>query len=426
MNEKSAGEHNATSADCQQESWQRWTSSGREGKLVSEPYSKPGKPPSNQMKRRNSKARARPQLIEFEIDHMDPLGQGVSKKDGEVTFVAGTLPGETGTAVVYKRAKGVRFAKLQQLDQISENRVEPACEHFERCPGCQYLHTDYSHELAYKKATLGRYLSTLDVLEDSIEVVPAPRRLAYRNRVQLHYRHKYIGMLDTVANDVLEVPQCKIMRSELQPAFDQLYRGAWTREHDGHGHCELYYRSGEVSLRWDEEYAHGGFSQVYEEMNRELKTRVQTQLEEAGATSLLDLFSGAGNLSDTFASSGGDRVLIDSHFNSSHDSSPENLHQMDLYDERTLPNFTRKVAGLSFDAMLIDPPRRGFPGLHNWVKKIKPGHVLYVSCNPASLARDLRSLGVKFRFKSIQLLDLFPATSHFETLVLLEIRKASR
>jgi len=99
---------------------------------------------------------------------------------------------------------------------------------------------------------------------------------------------------------------------------------------------------------------------------------------------------------------------------------------MDLYDDQTLSNFARKIGSSDFDAILIDPPRRGFPGLDSWVKKIKPRHVLYVSCNPASLARDLRNLSTRFRFKSIQLLDLFPATSHFETLVLLEMRKASR
>ena len=378
------------------------------------------------MKRRKHRSGARPQVIEFEIDHMDPLGQGVSKKDGNVTFVAGTLPGETGLAVVYKRAKGVRFARLQQLDQTADNRVEPACPHFERCPGCQFLHTDYASEIAYKKATLLRYLGSLDVSEESIEVVPAPRRLAYRNRVQLHYRHKYIGMLDTVSNEVLEVPDCKIMRQELKPFFDQLYQGDWTQDHQGHGHCELYFRADEVSVRWDEDYAHGGFSQVYEEMNRELQDRVQAQLDELEVTSLLDLFSGEGNLSESYASGGGDRVMIDSYFNSSDSAIPGGFHQMDLYDEQTLSNFMRKVAGSTFDAVLIDPPRRGFPGLDSWVKKIKPRYVLYVSCNPASLARDLRNLGVRFRIKSIQLLDLFPATSHFETLVLIEVRKASR
>jgi 23S rRNA (uracil1939-C5)-methyltransferase len=361
---------------------------------------------------------------EFEIENMDPLGQGVSKKDGIITFVAGTLPGETGTAQVYKRAKGVQFARLEKLNKVADNRLEPECPHYTQCPGCQYLHTDHASELDYKKATLIHYLGGLGVSEQDIEMVPAPRRLSYRNRVQLHYRHKYIGMLDTVSNEVLEVPNCKIFREELQPAFDQLYQGDWTKDHAGHGHCELYFKSGEASVRWDEDYAHGGFSQVYEEMNQELQSRVQTQLEKLDVKSLLDIFSGSGNLSDAYAASGGQRVLIDNYADAAI-TGPDNFHQMDLYNDHTLANFTRK-AGSGFDTFLIDPPRRGFPELDNWVKKIKPHNVLYVSCNPASLARDLRNMSARFRIKSVQLLDLFPATAHFETLVVLEIRKASR
>ena len=79
------------------------------------------------MKRRYRKSPVKNQTVEFEIDHIDPLGQGVSKKAENITFVAGTLPGETGTALVYKRAKGVQFARLQQLDIAADNRVEPEC-----------------------------------------------------------------------------------------------------------------------------------------------------------------------------------------------------------------------------------------------------------------------------------------------------------
>lgn len=377
------------------------------------------RPPSN---RQTKKRPAEAATVEFTIDHIDPLGQGVSKQAGNVTFVAGTLPGETGSATVYKRAKGVQFARLQTLEQRADNRVEPACPHFSQCPGCQFLHTDYASELRYKKASLLRNLAGLDVADENIEVVPAPRRLAYRNRVQLHYRHKYIGMLDTVSNEVLPIPQCKIIQPELQAAFDQLYRGEWTNEHSGHGHCELYFRSGEVSISWDETYAHGGFSQVFEEMNEVLQNRVQTLLQESQATRLLDLFSGMGNLTDAYAAAGGDRVLVDRHI----EAMADNTHQLDLYDDQALSNFTRKTGTSGFDTLLVDPPRRGFPALDSWVKKIKPRNLLYVSCNPASLAHDLRSLSNRFRFRSIQLLDLFPATSHFETLVLIEIRKGSR
>ena len=113
------------------------------------------------MRRRSQKKAVQFRSVEFEIDHMDPLGQGVSKKDGLITFVAGTLPGETGTAKVYKRAKGVQFARLETLDHVADNRVEPVCPHFNQCPGCQYLHTDYANELSYKKAVLQRSLGAL-------------------------------------------------------------------------------------------------------------------------------------------------------------------------------------------------------------------------------------------------------------------------
>lgn len=379
------------------------------------------------MRRRHRRSPKKPPKInveiEFEIEHIDPLGQGVSKLGDKVAFIAGTLPGESGTAEVYKRAKGVQFARLRSLSQSADNRTDPGCPHFSSCPGCQFLHTDYGSELAYKKATLVRYLATLGITEEDIEVVPAPRRDHYRNRLQLHYRHKYIGLLDTASNQVLEIPHCRILRPELQDEFDRLYQGDWSEQHSGHGHCEIYFRDGEVSVQWDGDYAHGGFSQVFEEMNVELQQRVQLLLKTSAAATLLDLFSGAGNLSDQFVASGGKRVLVDSQVQVNSEPSANNLHQMDLYAEGTLTNFARKVDYSSFDALLLDPPRRGFEGLDLWLKKFKPKHLIYVSCNPASLARDLRSLSSRFRIRSLQLLDLFPGTAHFETLLMLEIRK---
>ncbi len=378
------------------------------------------------MRRRHKRPAGKPQTIDFEIDHIDPMGQGVSKLDGNITFIKGVLPGETGQAEVYKRAKGVRFASLKHLDATATNRIEAVCPHFERCPGCQYLHTDYDSELMYKREALGRHLAGLGIDTDDIEVVRAPRRLSYRNRVQLHYRHKYIGMLDSINNEVLEIPGCRILREELQAAFDELQTGKWTGSHSGHGHCELYYRSGQVSVEWDRDYAHGGFSQVYEEMNQALKQQVQDQLRKLGTQRLLDLFSGSGNLSEGFAAAGGERVLIDSFAGGQSGNLPQGFEQMDLYDERSLANLVRKSNSGNFDAVLLDPPRRGFPALDLWVKKIKPLHLLYVSCNPASLARDLGNLKGRFRIKTVQLLDLFPATSHFETLLVLEFIKPAR
>jgi len=321
--------------------------------------------------------------------------------------------------VVYKRSKGVQFARLQKLSHRAENRQEPECPHFEQCPGCQFLHTDYASELGFKRAALLRHLGQLEGAEGAIEVLPAPRRLGYRKRVQLHYRHKHIGVLDAVSDKVVAIPHCKIMREEIKPAFDSLYEESqWSKEHPGRGHCELYLQGEEVGIQWNQEYAHGGFSQVYDEMNQLLQQRVQTILSDLAPAKLLDLFSGQGNLTHSYAVAGGERVLVDSYYSDA--QLPDNFCKLDLYDEESLAQFVRQHGKGDFDTFVIDPPRRGFPELDRWVRKFKPRHLLYVSCGPASLARDLRNLSKPYRLHQLDLLDLFPATSHFETLVLLE------
>jgi tRNA/tmRNA/rRNA uracil-C5-methylase (TrmA/RlmC/RlmD family) len=73
--------------------------------------------------------------------------------------------------------------------------------------------------------------------------------------------------------------------------------------------------------------------------------------------------------------------------------------------------------------MLVDPPRKGFPALNDWVNKLKPKRLIYVSCNPASLAADVQSLTGKFKLSHLSLLDMFPSTYHFETVATLDFKK---
>jgi 23S rRNA (uracil1939-C5)-methyltransferase len=95
--------------------------------------------------------------IDFRIEHIDPLGQGVSKAEGSVTFIKKTLPNETGTATIYSEKKGVSFAKLDEIKDSSPDRITAECVHFYSCNGCDYQHTTYEKELEFKKAALTRH-----------------------------------------------------------------------------------------------------------------------------------------------------------------------------------------------------------------------------------------------------------------------------
>lgn len=355
--------------------------------------------------------------LTFFIESLDALGQGVHKEAGQINFIAKTLPGESGTARITSQKKGVRFAQVEKLDQLAENRIEPVCPHFSTCPGCAYLHTDYESELAYKKSALQQLLHHLPAALPEIELTPAPERLHYRNRVQLHYRHKYIGILDGDNDQILEVPNCKLPHPSLQNAIMALYENKdWSREHQGSGHCEIALVDGKVQQVWDQPYAHGGFTQVYGAMNSVLKAEVARHAETVKPRVLLDLFSGNGNLSDEIVHNGTtQRHMIDMT-----DYTHPDFTRLDLFDEQALSQFKKRTSLKKVDVMLVDPPRKGFPNLADWVACYKPDVLVYISCNAATMARDLKNLSGRYSIEHLQLLDMFPATKHFETLAVIK------
>lgn len=373
-------------------------------------------------RQRSSKPGQALENIDFTIDNMDTLGQGVDKDGRNITFIAKTLPGESGSARIYRRSKGVQFATVESVEKPAAHRIEPACEHFQQCPGCHYLHTDYDHELEYKLAALKKIMQPLIeskyLQESAIQTIGAPQRLAYRNRIQLHYRHKYIGLIDARNDQVIEIPNCKIIRPELQQQFDTLYADkSWTADYQGHGHCELYVNGSEISETWNGDYADGGFTQVNEAMNSVLKELIRKQVHSGNTTgnSLLDLFSGNGNLSNDAAVASEStpaipRVMIDVA-----PGDHQDYLQINLFGDRALIQFKNKIKETQFDILLVDPPRKGFPALSQWVKQCKPKQLIYVSCNAATMARDLRTLEGKYKIDKLMLVDLFPSSYHFET-----------
>ncbi|MEH6549952.1 MAG: hypothetical protein V7744_08205 [Pseudomonadales bacterium] len=372
------------------------------------------------------KRKARPtqqRNIEFLIERIDGLGQGVTKSTAGTCFIPKTLPGETGTARIHKTSKGVSFANAISIDTAAPNRIEAECEHFADCPGCHFLHTGYDSELKYKHAALTNLLRDLPVKPEQIAVEPAPDRLHYRNRIQLHYRHKYIGMIDGDNDQILEIPNCKIIATELQPAFDALYADKeWSKTHTGGGHCEIYYTEGELRTSWNQPYAQGGFTQINEAMNSTLCEQLIAYANKGPITTILDLFSGNGNLSEALLKdTESQRTMVDS-YSDPQNTPSNNFHNLDLFDPSSLKSFVRKHPDSKFDLLIVDPPRKGFPALSDWVQKYQPQQLIYVSCNAATMARDLKALEGSFVISDACLMDLFPATHHYETIVRVEFK----
>ncbi len=356
--------------------------------------------------------------IPFKISTLDSLGQGVSKLGERITFIPKTLPGEEGEAIVQAEKKGVAFARMNSLSVSSSDRVKPVCPHFDVCPSCHYLHTSYEKELATKKENFLNLFRKLPLPE--IKVVPAVRRTGYRNRVQLHYDTKIrkIGMLDARTQEIINIPQCLIGVPEVSKAIQNLYADEqWLKlapKNTPRGHVEIYYKDQATELSWNSSYAQGGFTQVFGEMNALLHQEIANWFGNE-KSSVLDLFAGNGNLTNNLPYS--ERLCVDI-YNAAKES---DFYSCSLYEPGALEKVSTllKKKNLSPQVLILDPPRSGLTDLKEWLTELNPARVAYVSCDPHTLVRDLLKV-TDYRPTGAVLLDFFPSTFHFESLIFLE------
>lgn len=371
--------------------------------------------------------------IDFVVDHIDPLGQGVSKLGDRITFIPKTLPDEKGQASITKESKGVRFASINSPNDLtvkSPNRIISRCPHFDICPGCHFLHTDYDNELLSKKNAFYRHLKKLDPSPEikwSIDIHRASSRTGYRNRIQLHYdkMKNQLGMIQASTKSIIPIPDCIIATDPVLHKLKELYAdGSWkklVKKGRRKGHIEIYQMdSGKVRVSVNRPYSDGGFTQVNREGNEQLLKLISERVTEKndGNATILDLFGGKGNLSRSL-SPRRSWVVDASTYSDDQFEKHQQYIQKNLFDDFAPRDLFQEI-GETVETMIIDPPRSGVKNLSEFVNKFEPKEIIYVSCNPATLTRDLQAISSDYTLKVVQLHDFFPGTYHFESLCVME------
>ena len=357
--------------------------------------------------------------LPFLIEYVDNLGQGVSKLTDKICLVPKTLPGEKGIAVIDAQKSKVCFATAQELQEESEKRVSPSCEHYDVCQGCHYLHTSYSFEQKLKHLAYSRMFQRW-IKPEKIHLYASQERLGYRNRVQLHYdtKSQSIGLINR--NDIISVPNCKLPIAPIREKLHELYQNQSWKDlplKKEKGHIELYQPSPDkpVSIHIDRPYAFGGFTQVYTEMMAQLTTHLNDE-QTLDSNSILDLFGGSGSLSRNLK---GQSIVVDSlpKDKALPELTPSQSYlEMNLYDDKA-PSTLKQNLPHDIDWLILDPPRSGLKNIESFTELLKPKIISYVSCSPTTLVRDLHSLAKKYSIDSVSFYDFFPSTHHLEVLV---------
>lgn len=404
---------------------------------------------------------------------------GLARTEAGVVFVPGTAPGDVVRVRVVAEKRGYREAELVEILEPSPARRHPPCPFLPECGGCTWQHVDYAAQLSAKEAILRGALvhnAGLDPQALDLRPIVPSAEWAYRHRITLRVDgEQRLGFYRHRSHRLIEIDDCRIadetVNGHLAAAREWL-RGVSTTvrrleiastggtdaifvgnsegafRHDGEYHDRFLRRHPTVrgillfGKGWRRSFgdplveiplgdgltlrARSGFTQVNPEGNRKLIELVLALGEPTPGDRVLDLYCGAGNLTLPLARRVREAVGVEIDPQSI-DDARRNTDRAGLKNCRFILQGAAAAARAlvaeaeHFSLVVLDPPRSGAADVVEPLVKLRPSRLLYVSCNPVTLARDLRKLvACGYRLGPIQPIDLFPQTYHLETLVALK------
>jgi len=375
--------------------------------------------------------------FEVEIERILPGGMGLAHADGKTVFVSLAAPGDRVRVSVEREQGNVLFASIQEIITPSPVRIEPPCPYFGRCGGCDFQQLTYEAQLAAKSEMIRDCLHRIGRLEDlpDIVVVPSPDEWRYRMRAmwQIDQDERAIGYYERGSRRVCDVVDCAVLRQELQAKLEEVRATDWTEFPPELKHLDVVagersvsfappfanFETRELSLTIRGEvyrYNAESFFQINPSL---LGPLIDFALGDVSGETALDLYSGVGlftlPLSRQFQ-----RVTAV-------EANPVAVRfaRRNLQDTNArviaagVADWFRSAPVRDTDFVLLDPPRAGAESaVIKGILNLHPPQISYVSCDPATLARDLRKLiAGGYSINSIRGFDLFPQTHHVETVV---------
>jgi 23S rRNA (uracil1939-C5)-methyltransferase len=410
----------------------------------------------------NKSAKA-PKTFDVTIEKLVYGGMGLGKHQGKVIFVPFSVPGDRLRVRPIEEKKTFIRAEIVQIVKPGEGRVEPVCPHFGRCGGCQLQQLDYLRQVEAKRQILEEALHHR--LPETREL-PAIMRactqpLEYRSRARVQLRgagpKSSVGFYRHRSHVVEDVENCPLLRPSLNEALSTLKQykikvdldatpqemdmacsqeeGTWATARvgaePGEGGTLLFgkRRTEDVILRKKV----GGciyfvtasvFFQANDFMVPELAALVQELAANRGSGCALDLFSGVGLFSLLLARQFPGVVAVESSAAASRlctaNASAAGLRNIESFCADAASWMKSEGSSSNrFGLIVLDPPRSGAGAdVMEQIKKQAPAAIIYVSCDPQTLVRDLACISPRdYRIDFVQGLDMFPQTYHFETVV---------
>ena len=386
-------------------------------------------------------------------ERLDHFGRGLGYVSGKIIFVPDLLPNEEALVKIVLDKKKYMVGEVVQLIKKSGNRIIPKCG-YDKC-GCALKSLNYFKTLEFKKEKVTDILKRYGEIEGVVkEIIPSGNIYAYRNKITLKVKDGKIGYFKNGTNDLIEISRCEIA-SEKSNEIINILKGSDLSEvreviikdfgeimliikgdmdievlkplvSSIYINDNLVYGKENIIANLDDfqfYVSKDSFFQVNMDVALKLYNKVLEYLDNSSGKSVLDLYCGTGTIS-LFLSKHFDKVIGIEINEEAVKCAFLNKDLNNISNVRFIcGDVSKEIHHLKADNIVVDPPRSGLTneGIND-ILKINPERLVYVSCDPMTLARDLKLLGAKYEVKEVTLFDMFPWTYHVESVCLL-VRK---
>ena len=402
--------------------------------------------------------------MKVKVTDFDFQGRGISRVDNVVTFIKNALNEEIVEIEITKKNKKFNEAVATNIINASPDRIEPKCPYYQECGGCDLMHMNYSSQLKFKEKKVATTLKKFANITPKIEkIIKCEEVLGYRNKITFHVNND-IGFFEKKSNNFIKIDNCLICDNNINSLIKKLKKLdltcvkniivrfskmtlekmviiETTKDID----TKVLNKVDSVYLKIKDKYIlKSGNKNIAEKMNDfifytspsaffqvntfqaiKLYDKVKEYASLTGKENVLDLYCGTGTIGIYLAKDAkkvygieiNEDAIKDANYNKKINNI-KNLEFFALNANQFLTKITEKI-----DVLIVDPPRSGLDKKTiNSIIKLNPEKIIYVSCDVATLSRDLGILKGSYNILEVTPVDMFPNTCHVECVCLLKLK----
>ena len=396
------------------------------------------------------------------IKRLDDYGRGIGLINDKITFINNALIDELIEYEIVKVYKNYNIARNLRVLEKSTSRVNPPCAYYYICGGCNLEHLDFVSENNFKKEKVKNIFRRYALIDIGEVDIISSEDYHYRNKITLHVKDNHLGLVEEKTNNLVNIDKCLLIDNKLNNIIEVLQNigtyekietimlrvGNKTEEVMLYikGELEDYKRLLNITDSliindkiYNKEYITSfignkkfhvrreSFMQVNNSICEALYEETKNIIKKLNSKNVLDLYSGIGTIS-IYISDVVDSVLGVEVVPSATVDANENKKINDASNVKFINGkVEEKIANIknieNYDTIILDPPRSGVnKKVREVLKEKKINNIIYISCDPFTLARDIKDLKEVYDLKYIKLFNMFPRTYHVECLTLLSLK----